>query len=147
MSEAADLLRETLDRLFRDHLSREVREAAEAGEWPAALWKALEENGVTQPLVESWGGGTWEEARVVIAAAGRHAVPLPLAETALAGWLLDRAGLPVPEGPLSLAPCRSGGLRLERERGGAGEEGAWRVFGRVERIPWGPPRGVSRRGG
>ena len=134
MSDHADLLRESLDRIFADQLSRDVREAAERGEWPAALWKTLEENGVTQPLVASWGGGTWEEARVVIAAAGRHAAPVPLAETVLAGWLLDRAGLPVPEGPLSLAPCGRQGLRLEREEG---QGGGWCIFGRVERIPWG----------
>src|SRR5205823_6024414 len=44
----------------------------------------------------------------VLAVAGRFAAPVPIAETLLAGWLLARAGIAVPAGPLTLAPCRSG---------------------------------------
>jgi len=127
MSEHHELLRETLDRLFADHLTREVSEAAEVGEWPAALWKALEENGLTQPLVDA--ESSWEDARVILEAAGRHAAPLPLAETVLAGWLLHRAGLAVPEGPLTIATGAE--LRLE------GETSHARLVGRAERVPWG----------
>ena len=127
MNEHHELLRETLDRLFSDLLTREVAEAAETGEWPAALWKALEESGLTQPLLDD--ESSWEDARVVLEAAGRHAAPVPLAETVLAGWLLRRAGLEVPPGPLTVA----GGSELRI----AGDPASARLSGRAERVPWG----------
>lgn len=120
------LLRETVDRLLVDLLDRQSREAAEQGEWPSALWKTLEENGLTQPLVEELGGGTWRDAQIILQASAFHAAPLPLAESILGGWLLDRAGLSVPEGPLSVASL-SDGLRLEGKT----------LEGSVKRVPWG----------
>ncbi len=120
------LLRDTLDRLLEDHLDRAKREAAENGEWPAELWKTLEENGLTQPLVEELGGGTWREAQVILQASAFHATPLPVAETILAGWLLDRAGLPVPEGAMSVASL-GGDLRLE----------SGQLEGTAKRVAWG----------
>ncbi len=127
MNEHHQLLRETVDRLFADHLSREVMEAAEQGEWPAALWKALEENGLTQPLLDD--EASWEDTRVIVEAAGAHSAPVPLAETILAGWLLGSAGIQVPEGPLSIA--YGAGLRLDGPRGDR------RLVGRAQRVPWG----------
>jgi acyl-CoA dehydrogenase len=103
--------------------------------WPETLWRALEEGGLTMPLVaESAGGagGTWLDAHVVVRAAGRHAAPVPLAETIVAGHLLSQAGLEVPYGPLTLAPVhRDERLTLARHGGG------WRVSGTVTRVPWG----------
>ncbi len=125
------LLRETADRLFEDHLDRANREAAENGTWPAALWTTLEENGLTQPLVEELGGSTWQEAQVILQASAYHAAPLPLAETTLAGWLLDRAGLSVPEGALSVASLGDA-LRLDGDQ----------LAGDARRVPWG--RDVAR---
>ena len=83
-----------------------VIEAAEAGTWPAALWDEIAANGLDRVLVpeEKGGiGGSWEDAFVILRAAGRHAAPVPLAETIGAGYLLAQAGLDAPEGPLSLA--------------------------------------------
>lgn len=124
--EHRELLRDTVNRLLEDHLDRETREAAEQAVWPAEVWKALEENGLTQPLVEEIGGGTWPDAQVIVQASAFYATPLPLAETVLAGWLLDRAGLPVPDGPMSIAALDDE-LRLE--------DGCLR--GRAARVPWG----------
>ena len=64
--------------------------------------------------------------------AGRHAVPLPLGETVIAGWLLAGAGLAVPGGPLAFGPVDRGhSLTLSRV------DGAWQLSGRLRRIPWG----------
>jgi acyl-CoA dehydrogenase len=41
-----------------------------------------------------------------VGAAGRFALPVPLAETLLAGWLLSRAGIEAPAGAMSVAPAR-----------------------------------------
>ncbi|MEH1098926.1 acyl-CoA dehydrogenase family protein [Micromonospora sp. CPCC 205561] len=61
------------------------------------LWGLLESLGLTRLTgAEPHGAGAgWPEAAALLAAAARHAVPLPLAEhDLLAGWLLERAGLP-----------------------------------------------------
>ena len=135
MSELGSLLADTVSRLFTDVVTKELIEAAEKGVWPDKLWRALEEGGLTLPLVpESAGGagGTWLDAHVVVRASGRHTVPVPLAETIIASGLLARAGLAVPLGPITLAPARRG-ERLTLVRSGAG----WRVTGLVTRVPWG----------
>ena len=135
MTEARTLLGDVVARLFTERVTRELLESSEKGEWPAGLWEAVEENGLTLPLVpeaKGGAGGTWGDAYVIVSAAGRHAVPLPLAETIVASWLLAGAGLDVPTGPLTLAPSqRDERLRLARRDGG------WRVNGAATRVPWG----------
>ena len=104
------MLADVVTRLFADLVTKELIEAAERGEWPVALWRAVEENGLTWPLVpESRGGAgiTWRETYDIVRAAGRHAVPIPLTETVVASWLLASAGLDVPSGPLTLAPVHA----------------------------------------
>jgi acyl-CoA dehydrogenase len=135
MSELATLLAPTVTRLFNDLVTKELIESAEKGVWPDKLWRALEEGGLTLPLVPEAGGGAggaWEDAHVVVRAAGKHAAPVPLAETIVGGWLLAQAGLEVPLGPLTLAPVREG-ERLALARAG----GSWRVSGTVSGVPWG----------
>ena len=51
MNELQTILAETCTRLFTDHATTAVLEGAEKGEWPVALWQALEENGLTLPQV------------------------------------------------------------------------------------------------
>ena len=100
-----DLLK-TVDRIAEAQCAKAVREAAEAGEWPGGLWKALEETGMTRAaLPESAGGAGLEfvDAMAVLRRSAYHALPVPLAETMIAGRLLAAAGLPVPEGPLTVA--------------------------------------------
>src|SRR2546428_5553667 len=107
MNEGRAILADVVSRLFTERVTQELRQSAETDVWPDALWAAVEENGLTLPLVPEAQGGagsTWGDAHVVVSAAGRHAVPLPLPETIVAAWLLAGAGLDVPAGPLTLAP-------------------------------------------
>jgi acyl-CoA dehydrogenase len=139
MSELSTLLGPTVTRLFGDLVTKELIESAEKGAWPEKLWRALEEGGLTLPLVPEAGGGAggmWVDAHVVVRAAGKHNAPVPLAETIVAGWLLAEAGLDVPLGPLTLAPVREG-ERLALTRAG----GAWRLSGTVSGVPWGAAAG------
>jgi acyl-CoA dehydrogenase len=134
-TELRSLLSDTVTRLFTDLATKELIEAAEKGTWPDKLWRALEEGGLTLPLVSEpagGAGGTWLDAHVVIRASGRHTAPVPLAETIVAGWLLSRAGLEVPFGPITLAPVHAD-ERLTLTRSG----GAVTVSGRAARVPWG----------
>ena len=101
----SDLLT-TVDRIAESHCPKAVRESAEAGEWPAALWKALEETGLTRAVLpESAGGAGLEfaDAMALLRRTAFHALPVPLAETMLAGRLLVAAGMDVPEGALTVA--------------------------------------------
>ena len=100
MNEFQTILSDTANRLFTDNLTKDTRIAAEDGTWPQALWQAVEENGFCRILVSEARGGagaSWSDAMVLLKACGLHAVPLPLAETIVAAWFLDQAGLDVPE--------------------------------------------------
>jgi len=104
MNEFQTILSDTANRLFTDSITKDTRIAAEEGTWPGKLWDAVEQNGFCHVLVSEVRGGTgatWSDAMVLLQACGAHAVPLPLPETIVAAWLLDQAGLDVPEGPLT----------------------------------------------
>ena len=135
MNDQRTMLADVVTRLFTERVTKEAIEAAEKGTWPKALWDAVEENGLTVPLVPEAKGGagmTWLDAHVIVTAAGRHAVPLPIAETIVASALLAAAGLDVPEGPLTIAPTHlDETIRLARHGDG------WRATGTVTRVPWG----------
>jgi len=127
----AGLLAETLERLLSERCGPDVCQEAEATGWAPELWDALATAGLTTVGVpESAGGsgGDLSDAYALVAAAGRHAVPLPLAETAmLGGWLADRAGLTLPTGPLSVAvPRADDWLQLDGST----------LAGRLTRVPW-----------
>jgi acyl-CoA dehydrogenase len=132
--ETRALLREAAERLFEKHCGAETMRRADGGEFPQALWRALAEAGYTAALVpESAGGAGLEtsDALSLLFSAGRHALPAPLAETMLAGWLLSSAGIAMPEGPLTVAPVREADA-LSAKRDGAG----WRIEGTATRVPW-----------
>lgn len=139
MNELRTILGDVVTRLFTDLATKDLLESAETGAWPDALWQAVEENGLTWPLVpeaKGGAGGSWGDAFVVARAAGRHAVPLPIVETIVGSWLLSASGLDVPSGPLTLAPVhREDRLRLARAGGG------WRLGGTAARVPWGRAAG------
>ena len=116
---ADPLIVDTTDRMLAELCGPEVVTAAEDDKWPAALWDALEESALTRAWIpEALGGpGTsLADGFAVIRLAGAHAVPAPLAETLLAGWLASDAGLEAPEGPLTVAPIDAASpLRLDGE--------------------------------
>jgi acyl-CoA dehydrogenase len=134
MDNTADLLRETATRLFQEHCEAQALRAAEKT-FPKAAWDAIEEAGLHRALVPEDAGGYGvpvADALSLLRVAGEHALPLPLAETLLASWLLAGAGLTIPDGPLTIAPVVSGEtLSLHRN----GDE--WRLTGTATRIPWG----------
>src|SRR5262245_33672232 len=132
--ETRALLREAAERLFEKQCSAETMRRAESGEIPQALWRALAQAGYDAALVpESAGGAGLEmhDALSLLVSAGRHAVPAPLAETMLAGWLLSGAGVARPEGPLTIAPVKEG-ESIAASRDGT----AWRLQGKASRVPW-----------
>jgi acyl-CoA dehydrogenase len=133
MSGIDSLVAEAAERLFADLCVKETVDAAEAGVWPERLWSEIERAGFTAALSMARPDEMPEigAAAAILRSAGRFAAPVPIAETLLAGWVLSASGLPVPEGPLSLAPVgRGDGLRLTV----AGERA--RLHGAAARVPW-----------
>jgi acyl-CoA dehydrogenase len=135
MSEMRNDLLKTVDRIFDEHCPKPVRESAEAGEWPAALWRALEEVGLDRAALPEEAGGSgldFADAMLALRRSAYHGAPVPLAETMLAGRLLAAAGLAVPQGALTVAPVQtSDRLRFAQSAAGATLSGA------AHRVPWG----------
>jgi acyl-CoA dehydrogenase len=83
-----------------------------AGEDPAGAQFAQRWDSTAQlgfPLVgipENYGGsgGTLQDLLAVLVSTGSHAVPLPLAETSLAAWLLTASGLEIGQAPATVVP-------------------------------------------
>lgn len=102
---------------------------AEGTGFDASLWATLTETGLARLTLSEDVGGSgagFAESAVVLAAAGAHAARVPLVETdLLAGWLLESAGIPVPDGPLTLATGDLDVARTER-----------RAAGVLRRVPW-----------
>jgi acyl-CoA dehydrogenase len=137
-NELRSLLADVVTRLFTERVTPELLAASEQGQWATSLWQAVEENGLTLPLVpeaKGGAGGTWQDAYVVVRAAGRHGAPIPLPETIVGAWLCSEAGLDVPAGALTLAPVQGETLAVARVAG------AWRLSGTAARVPWGASAG------
>jgi alkylation response protein AidB-like acyl-CoA dehydrogenase len=136
MRDETRMLLESMSRLFEDHCTRQVADAAEAGTFPDALWRAVSESGVPLgSVVDS--GVDWSDLYAVLRVAGRYAAPIPLAETMLAAWLASSAGFTVGEQPMTVGPVRAD-ERLTLQRDGNG----WRLSGRASRLPWGRDAGA-----
>jgi acyl-CoA dehydrogenase len=129
------LVQESARRLFAHLATPALINAAEAGTFPVELWDAVEEAGFTDALAAA-GERPGDlagiaDAAAILREAGRFAVPLPLAETILARWLLAAAGIETPQGPLIFLPlARASDLR------GRHEGSRWRLAGRAVSVPW-----------
>lgn len=122
------MLAEMIERLLDRHLDDQAQSRARSGEWLDAVWAEVEQMGLPLALLsEEQGGFGLEPAETgeVLRLLGRHAVPLPVAETMAANRLLAAAGLPLVTGPAGLAradDCTFADGRLS---------------GTVDRVPWG----------
>ena len=124
--ETRDMLLETAGRFFTERCDRAVVNNVEKGLWPADLWKEIEEMGlplIAVPEDKGGVGGTLADMLALLRLAGEHAVPVPLAETALGNLLVATAGGAPKPGPATLA---LGDLKLF---GG-------RLSGKVARVPF-----------
>ena len=126
-----NIIIDTATRIFQDLCEPNTVNEAEKGVWPKALWDALEESGLPLTWVSEELGGAGAELAdgfAVLRVAGRFAAPVPLAETLMAGWLLARAGIAVPSGPLTIAPIHADGHITLTSRG--------TLAGRARRVPF-----------
>ena len=130
-SELQSMIADSVERLFAEQVTPQVLTRFDAGHPASELWQQVVENGLPGALVAEDAGGSgasWLEASPVLRAIGYWKAPLPLSETMLAALLLSRAGLQVPEGPITLIQIgRLGDLRLS-------ENG--QLSGRAINVPW-----------
>lgn len=134
MTQTDNALYDLASGLFGSRCQAQERRQAELGEWPATLWNEVEALSLPAALIPEEAGGygvSAIEALSVIRSAGEHAVPLPLAETMMASWLLAKAGLGVPTGPLSVMARREHELAIKRD----GDR--WNIKGSLRHVPWG----------
>src|SRR5665213_2796378 len=128
------MLLESMNRLFEDHCTKQVADAAETGIFAQKLWDAVAETGVPlAALPESAGGADaeWSDLFAALRVAGRFSAPIPLAETMLAGWAAAACGLEPGDGPMTVGPVRSADkLTLARDGNG------WRLSGAATRLPY-----------
>ena len=115
MSENRAFFRETVEQILADTLYQSVIEASEQRTLPAALYSALEENGVTRMLVPEGKGGIGADigdSFAILRAMGAAAAPGPIVETMLGNKLLAEAGLEHADGLIALAFAGEGATVL-----------------------------------
>ena len=132
-SEVRAMLAESATRLFADHVDAKLLDAAKRDGWSPELWRVVED--AQLPLIsiaEAAGGagGSLSDLAAVLLIAGRFSAPLPLAETAIAGWVLAHCGLQTAHGPLAFGPVH-GETVTARKHGTQ-----WTLSGSMRRVPW-----------
>lgn len=131
MNEMQTMLADTAARLFADQITPEVLGRAETGDPLDDLWSLIQQQGFDLALVPEEAGGSgldWWTVYPLVQLAGKYSLPLPLPETLLATWLLGRAGLPLPEGRLTVA-------RLGKDNVTQAAEGV-KLSGNAVDVPW-----------
>lgn len=135
MDDTPRMLADSAERLFSSPRSgKEAEEAAAAG-WSEPAWHAVEEAGFTLGMVSEDRGGfglASADALQTVRIAARHAVATPLAETMLANWLADAAGLAPATGMATIAFSRAD-APISLRRAGDG----WHLSGVSPKVPYG----------
>ena len=124
------LIEDSANRLFAEQVQKAHRERAEHGDLDAALWQQVVDGGFPLLLASEGAGGfgqSWQAAYPLLRGLGYWQVPLPLAETMVAGLLASIAGLELPAGPATL---------VEQGRGNALTVNGNTVSGTAHSVPW-----------
>ncbi len=111
-SETDSVLVNTVMRIFSELSTPDVINRAEEGEPQEQLWNVLCETAIPWAWVqEDYGGAGFSvvDCAPVLRLAGKYAVPAPLCETLISGWLLARTGCEVPVTSLTMAPVNHAG--------------------------------------
>ena len=131
VSGSDNIVAATTARICADLADPQTLNAASDTRWMQPLWRALVDAGLPHAWVpEDLGGAgaSLADGFAILGIAGRYALPLPVAETLLASWLLSRAGIPVSPGAITVAPARP------QDRIRLGPDG--RLSGRAAGVPF-----------
>ena len=111
-----DILENSIIRILADHVNTELHQQAEGGTWSKDLWEVLLENGISLALVGEKDGGvglSWPDVFPMIFNCGKYCLPLPISENMLANWLLNQAGIEIPEGIITIAEPAGKNLAIQ----------------------------------
>jgi len=128
---ADPIIVETARRIFQDLADPQTIYNADTQNRCSRLWEALVNAGLTLAWCSETKGGagaSMADGFAIQRVVGEFATPIPLAETLLAGWLLEQAGIDAPSGPMSVAPTNEG-IDLNLDDDGS-------LYGIVERVPF-----------
>jgi acyl-CoA dehydrogenase len=106
-----NMVLDTATRIFADLADPQSVNREKDDGWKVQLWQALQDSGLTLAWVPEGLGGAGaglDDGMEILAAAGRVAAAVPLAETMLAGWLLSRVAIAPPSGMMAVLPVRLG---------------------------------------
>ena len=109
MNESSHIVADTAARIFADLADPQTINHAKDANWREPLWRALDDAGLTRawvPEEQGGAGASLADGFEILQVAGRFALPIPLGESLLAGWLLARAGIKAPAGAMTVAPAR-----------------------------------------
>src|SRR5271167_36701 len=104
MNDNSHMIADTTRRIFRELGDPQTLRTTDARH---RLWSALESAGLTRtwiPEALDGSGASLADGFEVIRIAGEFAISVPLAETLLSGWLLQQAGIAMPQGASTVAP-------------------------------------------
>ena len=93
VTESDNIVAETAARIFADLADPQTINRASDTRWKEKLWRALSDAGLTLawvPEKQGGAGASLAEGFAILGVAGRYAVPVPLTETLIAGWLPAR---------------------------------------------------------
>ena len=128
------ILADSVSRLFADLGTADHLHNLKNGAWVASEWQAIEKAGLADAGVSEARGGSGADLfalATIIRFAAFHNVSVPLAETFLAEFMLDKAALSPRRGPLTIAPViRQSTAALVRQGG------AYLFSGELHRVPW-----------
>lgn len=130
------ILIDQADRLFTQHITKNVLAGADRGTWPDALWRAVEDAGLPLARVPEESGGVGLEpgdAALLIRRSAYHTAPIPLGETILANALWSASGGEPVGGAVTIAPTNA----RDRLVLAIGADGGGTLSGQVQRVPWG----------
>ena len=131
-TELHTLISDSVERLFNREITPTTLADFDTHGRSDELWQCVADNGLPLALVPEHAGGSGAnllDARSILRGIGYWQAPVPLGETLLATALLSRAGLEIPEGPISLIQAgRLGDVRLAAQ--------ARSVEGRAMQVPW-----------
>ena len=101
------ILYEAFDRLLTQISTPQVVRDIESGGSTEPLWQQITESGFADAMIAEEAGGAGlnlSDAFGLFFLCGRHALPLPLAQTIIARRILMEHGIDIPDGPIAISP-------------------------------------------
>lgn len=93
MSEIKELLVNTMEKIFKKHITKETVDLVDEGQWADDVWRILKENGLLAACISEKAGGAGgdlEDLFSLLKMGGKYAVPIPLMEYIFSNYILEK---------------------------------------------------------